>query len=151
MKLDLEKLERQLRDTRAAPPKKKEDEKETPPPKTPVKYVARNIAKQYLFPALDVLVLLLLPLMIIRPAYAKIIPFARSDAALGWKFYVLLFFIIIIHLAVRHWLNFLEPPGRYFRYLHFPIRNYFDIRPIRWLFTIEVIFVFYVYFKILTL
>jgi len=149
MKLELESLEKQLRATKS-PPAGKEDEKPKPP-KTPLKYTLKNISKKIFFSLLDFLVLIMIPTMIVRPAYAKFIPFAHSESPLDWKFYILVFFILIIHIIQRHWIDWIYPAGVYLRYLHFPIRNYFDIRPIRWLLVLEIIFILYIYFKILTL
>lgn len=148
MKLDLERMEEQLKETPT--PAVKEGEK-PPPPKTPAKFAMKDLAKKILLPLLDIMVFLLIPLMPVRAALSKIIPFARSEAAFGWIFYVMLAFILIIHLSTRHFLDFLEPVGRYSRYLHFPVRNYLDIRPIKWLFVLEVFMVVYIYFKFLTM
>lgn len=138
MKLELEKVEKMLRKAGSSG-------------STPIMYTLRKTAKTILLPILDVLVFLLLPLMITRPMYAGSIPPAASKASLGWPFYLLFAFILLVHLAYRHWLDFFELVGRYYRYLHFPIRNYFDLRPIRWLMALEAILIFYIYYKILTL
>ena len=146
MKLELEKLENQFRDMKTPPAKEGE---KPPAPQTPTKYVIHDLVKKIGLPIMDILVFLLLPLMIMRPAFARLIPTANSDAAFGWPIYILYFFIVLVHIAARHWLDFLEPAGRYFRYLHFPIRKYFDVRPIKWLFAFEVLFVIYIYMKFL--
>lgn len=149
MKLELESLEKQIRATKL-PPATKEGEKPKAP-KTPARYILKNTGKKILFPLLDILVLLMIPAMIVRPAYAKFIPLAQSESAIDWKFYIIAFLILIIHIIQRHWIDWIYLAGVYFRYLHFPIRNYFDIRPIRWLLVLEIIFILYIYFKILTL
>ncbi|MCD4785905.1 MAG: serine/threonine protein kinase [Candidatus Eremiobacteraeota bacterium] len=149
MKIELESLEKQIRATNHSTVPKEGEKLKTP--KTPLKYILKNAGKKILFPLLDILVLFMIPAMIVRPAYAKFIPFAHSETAPGWKFYILVFLILIIHIIQRHFIDWIYLAGTYFRYLHFPIRNYFDIRPIRWFLVLEIILILYIYFKILTL
>jgi serine/threonine protein kinase len=149
MKLELEKIEKLLRSL--GPQKPGTESIVLPPPKLPLKSVLRGILSKALYPVMDILVFLMLPLMIVRPIYAKYLPFANSDVGSPISLYIIAFLIFLIHIPLRHWLDWFELCGRYFRYLHFPIRNYLDVRPIRWLMILEILFIIYVYLKLATL
>ncbi|MCE1246632.1 MAG: serine/threonine protein kinase [Firmicutes bacterium] len=149
MKLELEKVEKLLRSMGPQPVSK--EGLVLPPPKTPFKFALRGMLSKALYPVMDVLVFLMIPLMIVRPVYAKFLPFARGDGAAPFFLYLVAFLIFLIHIPLRHWLDWFELCGRYFRYLHFPIRNYLDVRPIRWLTILEIIMILYIYLKLVTL
>ena len=148
MKLELEQVEKQLRELKNTLKDKKEEDIYYPL-KTPLKYIILNHSKALLITLMDILVFLMLPAIVIRPIFAAYLPMAESGTSLGWFFYLIFIFILIVHLSFRHWIDFFEPAARLFRYLHFPVRNVFSARPIRWLLTLELIFIFYVYYKIL--
>ncbi len=117
----------------------------------PIKFKMQDIAKTILTPLIDLLVFMLIPLMIFRPVLSAHFPFASTHNGMFWYHYLFALIVLIIHILYRHWFDFIDFVSRYNRYLHFPIRNWFDIRPIKWLFAIEIVTLIILYFKIATL
>lgn len=148
MRLEMEKV---LEELKAAPREKAEEGQPPPVPKIPAKVKIGNFIKSAAVFILDVLVFLMLPLLILRPQLAGLLPTAATPGSMPWFFYLVFFFVLIIHLAYRHWLDFIDFIGAYNRFLHFPIRKWMNVRPINWLVAIEITLVLFTYFKILTL